>query len=464
MLASKFFYKCLLISVCSFVFLGLFIDLPPLMAPDSNTYLNGDIRRTIGYPIFLIVVSWFNSDFALLPYIQGLIYAVSASFLVYNFSRFIENRFVCYFFIICLTMNPIVWVYNAQMLAESLFMSLSMICLGLIISIIFSKKTYMQLSLLGAIIALLVIVRPVGYAYFSVILFILFFIDSNKISAFFRILIPIVFILGAASFKNYMSHGVFATQVFGGYNLLGQVVPIMTQSTLEDKNSKIQDEISKSVANMTKQLPDDLFSWREHFFITAFSYNKGLGDHATPIIFDVYKMKNANQTEKMKLINNIGWDISLNSILSNPKGYSLHVFSNFLGLWYLPTVTSRDELLELQQYLCSDIFSGFFSDQDCNGVLGGVKIPKVAVYLKNLIFSSLFFVSILLIFLFIVKFSAIDKIFALGFFPALMINSHHFLVSLLEAGLSRYALSTWPLIVSLAFFIYIFVNKKINQN
>ena len=166
----------------------------------------------------------------------------------------------------------------------------------------------------------------------------------------------------------------------------------------------------------------------------------------------------------MKLINNIGWDISLNSILSNPKGYSLHVFSNFLGLWYLPTVTSRDELLELQQYLCSDIFSGFFSDQDCNGVLGGVKIPKVAVYLKNLIFSSLFFVSILLIFLFIVKFSAIDKIFALGFFPALMINSHHFLVSLLEAGLSRYALSTWPLIVSLAFFIYIFVNKKINQN
>ncbi len=461
MLFSSFFYKCLFIAVLSFLLLGVFIELPPLMAPDSQTYLNGDVRRTIGYPVFLVVISWFNSSFSLLPYIQGLIYAISASFLVFSYSRFISNRFFCYFFILCLTMNPIVWIYSAQMLAESLFMSLTMICLGLIINIIYSKNNNVQLSVLGVVIASLVLVRPVGYAYFSIILFILFFIDAKKISALLRILFPLLLILVIASFKNYISHGVFATQVFGGYNLLGQVVPIMSATNLEDKNSKIQDEISKSVVNLTSQLPHEIYSWRRHFLLTAFSYNKGLGDYASPIIFDTYEMMNATKTEKMKLINNIGWDISFQSILHNPKGYALHVFSNFLGLWYLPTVTSKDELIELKGYLCSDIFSGFFSSEDCNGVVKGVQIPKAMVYLKNLIFTSLFFSSILLILLSLIKYSSLDKIYSLGLFPALMINSHHFLVSLLEAGLSRYALSSWPLLISLSFFIYIIFRTKL---
>jgi len=460
MLTSRLFYAYFLLSALSFAALGVFIDPPSLMAPDSSTYLNGDIRRTIGYPIFLSIVGFFNNSYSLLPYIQGLIYAFSVSFLVCSYSRVIDNRFFCCLFVAVISLNPIVWIYNSQMLAESLFMSLTMVCLGLIINAIYNKDNKNDLVMIGVTIALLILVKPVGYAYFSIVLFILFFLDSKKISSFFQILIPLLLILLLASFKNYYSHGVFATQVFGGYNLLGQVVPIIVEVDGEDNQSKIQTKISQSTASLTNELPSDLYSWRKHFFLTAFSYNKGLGEHATPIIFNVYGMENASLIEKLKLLNSIGWDISITAILNNPSGYSKLVFANFLGLWYLPTVTSRVELTELKEYLCSDIFVGFFEKEDCNGVLQGVQISETFVFIKNFVFTILLLTSLALIAFSLLKFLSIKKVYALGLFPALMINSHHLLVSLLEAGLSRYALSTWPLLVALVFFILIFLLKK----
>jgi hypothetical protein len=461
MLSSRFFYVYLVLSIISFGIVGLFTEAPILMAPDSETYLNASLRRTIGYPIFLSIVAWLDSSFSILPVIQSLIYAFAASFLVYSYSRFISNRFFCCFFVIVLSINPIIWIYHSQMLAESLFMSLTMICLGLIVNAIFTKKNNIQLILLGSVIGVMILVKPVGYAYVSVLLFIIFFIDSKKIQTFIKIFIPLLVILILASFKNYYTNGVFATQVFGGYNLLGQVVPIMVENNLEDNQSRVQTKISKSFLNLTNELPESIFSWKKHFYLTAFSYNKGLGDYASPIIFDIYNIQNYSESEKHKFLNKIAWDISLEAIKQNPLSYSRHVLSNILGLWYLPTVTHREELIELKDYFCSDIFNGFFTKDDCEGVIKGFQIPKNIVYVKNLIFTILFLSSLILISFSILRFQSIPINYSFGLFPALMINSHHLLVSLLESGLSRYALATWPLLVALAFFIFFYVLKII---
>jgi hypothetical protein len=463
MFTSRIFYSFFLLSIISFVISGYIIGLPELMAPDSATYLNGSPRRTVGYPIFLKVVGWLNPSYSLLPMIQTLVYSFAAAFLVYSYSRFIKNQYLNYLFIVTLSLNPIIWIYNGQLLAESLFMSLTMFCLGLIVNAIHSKNNSLHLILLGSIIAIMILVKPVGYAYFSIILFILFFIKSNKVFSLLKLIFPLVIILLLASFKNYYSNGVFATQVFGGFNLLGQVVPIMNENDLDHEYTEINSKIAKSVSTMTNELPSELSAWRKHFFLTAFSYNKGLSDYAIPIIFDVYDMEDSSELEKFIFLNSLAWDISLTAIVNNPLEYARHVFSNFLGLWYLPTVTSRNELIELKNYLCSDVFSGFFTKSDCDGIIKGTQIPKNIVYLKNFIFSIILFSSIILICFSLFRFKSISLIYSFGLFPAVMINSHHILVSLLEAGLSRYALATWPLLVTLAIFILYFLTLRLKK-
>lgn len=463
MLASRFFYSYFAISLILLVTLGFFIELPNLMAPDSSTYLNWSPRRTIGYPFFLKIIGGFNPSYSFLPIIQGLIYSVAVAFLVSSYSKFIRNRFFCYLFVITLSINPIVWIYNAQMLAESLFMSLTMFCLGLLANSIYSKDNTAPLIWLGVTIATMILVKPVGYAYVSIVFFLLFFLRTNKIYSICKIIIPLIFILSVASFKNYYSNGVFATQVFGGFNLLGQVVPIMNENELDNEYTEINTKIAKSVSPMTNELPSELSAWRKHFFLTAFSYNKGLSNHAVPIIFDVYDLENSSELEKFIFLNSVAWDISLAAILNNPLGYTKHVISNFLGLWYLPTVTSRSELIELKNYLCSDVFSGFFTKNDCDGVINGTQIPKIIVYFKNIVFSIIFLSSFILICFILFRFKSISLIYSFGLFPAVMINSHHLLVSLLEAGLSRYALATWPLLVTLAFFIIYFISTRLRK-
>src|SRR5262249_17084774 len=54
---------------------------PPMMTPDSPTYLNWSVIRTPGYPFFLSAVRIIDPKLAILPYVQMAILIASSAFL-----------------------------------------------------------------------------------------------------------------------------------------------------------------------------------------------------------------------------------------------------------------------------------------------------------------------------------------------------------------------------------------------
>ena len=72
--------------------------------------------------------------------------------------------------------------------------------------------------------------------------------------------------------------------------------------------------------------------------------------------------------------------------------------------------------------------------------------PRGGVVTKNLVLISLMTLSLALIPMVFLKENASPALVLAGL-AALCINAHHFLVALMEVGLERYALATWPYLV-----------------
>jgi len=436
------------------VVMGVFTlvaEQPTFISPDSVTYLDWSPVRTPFYPLFLSVVKDFDAGFGSLPYLQMGLLVGATAFLAQAAVRLGGPWWLWVLMSAGALGNPFVWRYAWEMQTESPFIALVLVLLACI-AMALPRRPEGLAWLCAASVALgsAILVRPVGYALFGVAVGAAYVWRHRRFTALLASALPAVVMLTAVCGWNLVSKGYFGTQLFGGYNIVGQVAFLITPD-VETNDPALQKAIRRiagDLANVRERLPQDFASWQKYFLMKQYAYNTALNGYILPAIAEAMDSPNApslSPVASAKRTNALAWSVAAAAIRHRPGGYIYDVITNFVGLWTLPGVSSASNAGALQNELCSTAFRGFYCNDGKADVVR-IQIPAPLVPLKD----GLFFGMMLLSFVLIVTVALrpmSSPLLVLAAMAALCINTHHFLVALLETGLPRYAMAMWPMLV-----------------
>jgi hypothetical protein len=260
---------------------------PPMMTPDSPTYLNWSVIRTPGYPFFLSVVRIIDPELGHLPYVQMAILIASSAFLAQAAARLGGPWWIWPLMSAGILGNPFIWRYSWEILTESLFISLFMIFLGCVAMALQRRPALLWLFAASGILGAAILARPAGYALLGVAPLIGLLWTGRRWTAVGAATIPAIAILLAVSSWNLATKGYFGTQIFAGYNI-------------------------------------------------------GKYDHTpdtSPINFDI----EAPSIALAKQNNAYSTSSAIATIRHRPADYISHVLTTFSGLWTFPDISSAED-------------------------------------------------------------------------------------------------------------------------
>jgi hypothetical protein len=261
---------------------------PPMMTPDSPTYLNWSVIRTPGYPFFLSAIRIIDPELGHLPYVQMAMLIASTAFLAQGAARLGGPWWIWPLMGAVILGNPFIWRYSWEILAESLFISLFMTFLGCVAMALQRRPAVVWLFGASGILGAAILARPAGYALLVVAPLIGLLWTGRRSTAVGAATIPAIAILLAVSSWNLATKGYFGTQMFAGYNI-GKY-----DHTLD----------TAPVANFGIEAPS----------------------------IELAKQNNAYSTST-----------AMATIRHHPGDYLSHVLTTFSGLWTFPDISSAED-------------------------------------------------------------------------------------------------------------------------
>ena len=426
----------------------LVVTPPPLMSPDSDGYLGWHPYRTPGYPLVLALIGALDPSFAILPYVQMALLIGTTAFLAQAGARLGGPWWVWVLMGLGAAGNPFLWRFAWQMQTEALFITMGtafLACIGMAL-----RHRPAGLGwLIGASLCLgaAILIRPVGYALLGVAPLVAVVWRGGRLRAALAATVPALVMLLAVSSWNLATKGFFATQIFGGYNIVGQVAVLVEPEMEFDtpEAAAAARRIADELAHVRAQLRMDPAEWKTFYWMTTYAYNLALRRHALPAIDDAIEKsgsKPSSPVESIRQANALAWRIALSAIAQQPLSYVQLVAVHFVGLWTLPDVASPETTAAVRRLLCAESFKQFYCASDQLDVLQ-VHVPAPVAAIKDAVLATLMLGSFLLIVV-VALWQGAPAVLAFGAIAALCVNANHLLVALVEAGLPRYALAAWP--------------------
>ena len=162
------------------------------------------------------------------PYliIQCLIYYISLFYLYSIISKKFENK-VCTAIIFFLALEPTIFQYHATFWTESIFFSIQLIILGLILN---DKVNSINFFILGIFLSILSLQKQVAYFYIGpILIYYLFFIEKKKYFNLITLLLGFFIIQIFVGYNNYVRSGKFYlltadTKTAVYHNIVEQIV------------------------------------------------------------------------------------------------------------------------------------------------------------------------------------------------------------------------------------------------
>ena len=182
--------------------------------------------------------------------LQSVIYYLSIYFLYLRINKFFDKDYIFYL-ILFLSFEPNLLVFHSSFWSESIFFSLLIFCVALIIDKDFSMKSNITLGLL---LGLLFLQRSVAIYYiFIVLIYYLFFLKEFKFKKIFILFFSYSLILLFLGYHNFNRSSVFQikpTQAMDGFYVY------MTQNIIAEKNGK-------SLSETIDMMEDEKNTWVE---------------------------------------------------------------------------------------------------------------------------------------------------------------------------------------------------------
>lgn len=231
-----------------------------VLESDSSGYFNFPFdsfsdalshTRTIGYPIFLKCIHFFSSDWSVLPLVQWVIHVLSVFLFLFSLKRFGFSDGLALFTVSPLLYLDLVRIYSCRVLTESLSCSLTIITLSFLFLVVQSFRN--KLYWIGLVIFLFASyqVRPANLILIGLIplLGMIFFVFSPKflegkgrskalgMGLLAAAIIPYLFF----GLTRWYIVGHFGLVSFGGYNLSGITLQILSKDVIKELPPHLQD-------------------------------------------------------------------------------------------------------------------------------------------------------------------------------------------------------------------------------
>ncbi len=457
------------------------------ISPDSYSYYTLLPSRVPGYGIFMYLVSAVVGSIHGVVVFQVILYFASLGFLAYAVSVVIGKWWVGILVIAILAGSESALLSTSELLTESLFVSLLMLCISFILLTVCSGLLK-NIIMLGATLAMLIIIRPVGYAVLALIPFIVFInFSETRFKVLWAALAPIIIIVSVSTY-NWYKYENYSLQMMGGFALLGNV-GWNIQAEEQSEHYQMELDLETKVARVINKRPVSLtYPWEYHQY-TANEYNTLLWGNIVPVlrshmdregILDKYPY----DINMVSQINEVALDVALNAIIKDLHSYTYHVFAHYAGAWRYLFLRGTYKSGGFANNTCSKYDSSEYSVANASELWGGViNYKDYELHDRDICYQRSPFdyigawqklgnVSLLHIITFIVSLSFIplyflsknnkNKQYKVLALMSLLLHGYFFLVALTQVTIPRYVWVAEPiaLVMLITFISLILSNIK----
>ena len=338
----------------------------PFLELDSFSYLQGSVTRTVGYPLFLQAILAVFGDVRWVVPIQLNMLLASIVLMGWAMGSLFRSRLIGLLVILSLFVTTPLLLASCQILSEALYIPLICLHVAAAFMLFRTKSRYASLWT-GLTMGLAIAVRPAGYALLAGVPILLLLLRDRwrQIGGFLLGGLGLTLIIAVA--VQYERHGLWGTQAFGGFSLIGHVAPIITDD-LDTDYPDLTRKIARRIGPFIQDLPKSS-SLEEHWRKTSAMIGIVEFPHIIPEIAEYVRQTEPElgDQERIIRINDIAMSISKSAIRIRPLWYTRHVLAHYYGLWiafldrYRPIA---DHIADFQQHtlwILNEIPSGTYS-------------------------------------------------------------------------------------------------------
>ena len=417
----------------------------PALVPDSISYLNFQAFRGAGYPLFLDMVGLFDRDLIGIQFYQLGLLVSSLCILGYSVGCFSGSALAGLALLIGAGLHPLYMRYCFTVLSEPLFFASLNVFIAIQLRRNFDSKTYWAIT--GALLAWLILIKGAAWALICVpaVLLLNQIIQKTKPKPATKLIVKnVVFLLvgfaivtSSGMIYRYANHGTTATESFMGNQLVGKFSLMSVdpqQTSYPDAVKHWQQELADIIEVKNRYFSDN---W-DYQFLFSLNY---------------YDYLRFAQADKMLELSG--------SNLSRPE-FQSRLATELLSLAtkeYLEDVAVNFYALWTQGELQTPAFAKQYNDQ-LNVAIDSMSYSQRPYYLSESGRAAAYIIKPFLYFSFLLNiacilygvkywliYKAIPSHIAPLFVIAVSIQSYYLLVALLQAGLVRYLMPMWPLLL-----------------
>ncbi len=395
----------------------------------DNTYVEWQSIRTPGYPAFLSLVGLATPSFEALRPLQAAILVLGTSFIGAAMARLMEQRWIPIAFGCAVYATYMLWKWTAQMYPEALFVPLTLAFLGAsALALVTRWPAWVLVA--GTALGCAILVRPVGYAFVPALVFLgLALWRHQGFRTPLYLAAPCFGILLATSVANGLARGYYATQEFGGINLLGQVAPLIPPEGFGDGLSAQMGAAVAPYHAATKRAEGDVLFW-----VTRQGYNPAIWGILVPI-------SKAVDSEEGLSVNQEAWRVGLRAIRFDPPGYAAIFTAHWYGMRTWRWISTAERSAESARVVTSGELAEFLGRY---AKLSNLKLLPPALYHLKLLLAAVVFLICTWLPVHALLRRLDDPVLNFAATSALCVHGYNFLIAAVEVAENRYAIAILP--------------------
>jgi hypothetical protein len=443
----------LLIAGLAFAQFTHHLPLFPWALSDSESYINFSPVRPHGYSLFLagyrLLVS---EDLAYLPAVQAALLFGAMTLLSMAVGRRL-NSFPAAILVFILLYAYLDVCNAAQLMSEGLYVPAITAACGMMLFYAHRPRV-LTLVLASTLIGLAVTCRTIGYglipAFLVPIAMHAHALKRRALHICALATLPIMIACGGAAASNWVHNGSYSIGSWGGVSLLGKALvlaePLPADSDLARLNwtGTIGNDVRSALNRIESPILKALAARQYYEYLRW-----GVAWPRFPASWPAWR--DGNQAERGRLAGQLAREY----VKRNLRAYAKLAALDYLSLWLLPAYLTEHEHTELELELTAlgdlPYLSAFGKTLD--GKLDYFQIvppPRAVMLVWSLRLAVFCFWALSLISLVqlgrswrILVITAPDRLFVI-----FAIHGTYLATALAEAGLERYAMQTWPMLVA----------------
>jgi hypothetical protein len=437
MLASRPGMLALIFGAVTFATAALyaihFSNTEPLQS-DSEGYITFDLQRTIGYPVFLAMFREAGLGLKSTVLAQHLLFCGATLLLALETAVVARSVIAGGILLVGTFCNAELMRFSFLIMTESVAVTFCLLLLTLLLR--FCRNPNLQLLFwMSTLAGLSLLVRPAFAPLFIVPILASMGSKLTLAARFVAIAGPGVACVLVGSVAQYLVHGYFGTQSFLGDQLIGKV-GIYATDRIATEESAIIDRL-RGTADTVQRLQKEVSGLRYRFLVTMPYYDKQR-DNVSPLLEEIARAtgKGADDVALVAAMD-IAW--------AHPVEYLNDIWLNLYALWFHPRLMTQAEVDAFRDHLAKSELLPLVDESSFP-----IARPRAIAFAARALSFLALAATITALVLWLVEWLRCVPVhppLAAAAAASAGVHGVFLLTAMVQAGLPRYAMVMWPLMV-----------------